>query len=187
MRPEKEIKVVEGEEGLNEKGLQTLYNQCFPSVQHMVITNNGDGDDARDVFQEAFIIFYEKQKEPGFILTCSASTFIYSIGRRLWLKKLGERNRFSGLVDENHEFVSVEEQFPEMMKKEKRIDLMHAGLQELGEPCATLLKDFYVSKMSMEDLTEKFGYTNADNAKNQKYKCLQRLKKYFFANYKNEL
>ena len=30
-----------------------------------------------------------------------------------------------------------------------------------------------------------FGYTNADNAKTQKYKCLMRLKKLFFAQYKN--
>jgi hypothetical protein len=32
----------------------------------------------------------------------------------------------------------------------------------------------------MDEIAEKFGYTNADNAKTQKYKCLQRLKKYFF-------
>jgi hypothetical protein len=32
----------------------------------------------------------------------------------------------------------------------------------------------------MDEIAEKFGYTNSDNAKNQKYKCLQRLKKYFF-------
>jgi hypothetical protein len=38
----------------------------------------------------------------------------------------------------------------------------------------------------MQDLTAEFGYTNADNAKNQKYKCLVRLKKLFFAHYKEE-
>jgi hypothetical protein len=38
---------------------------------------------------------------------------------------------------------------------------------------------------SMEEITEKFGYTNADNAKNQKYKCLKRLKKVFFDTYGN--
>ena len=54
----------------------------------------------------------------------------------------------------------------------------------LGEPCRTLLEDFYIKASSMQDITEKFGYTNADNAKNQKYKCLMRLKKMFFAAYK---
>ena len=32
----------------------------------------------------------------------------------------------------------------------------------------------------MSQISEKFGYTNADNAKTQKYKCLMRLKKLFF-------
>jgi hypothetical protein len=35
----------------------------------------------------------------------------------------------------------------------------------------------------MQQLAEMFGYTNADNAKNQKYKCLMRLKKLFFSQY----
>lgn len=37
----------------------------------------------------------------------------------------------------------------------------------------------------MQELALEFGYTNADNAKTQKYKCLVRLKKIFFAQYKN--
>ena len=57
---------------------------------------------------------------------------------------------------------------------------MNNSLIELGEPCSELIKDFYINKLSMEQIAEKFGYTNADNAKTQKYKCLQRLKKYFF-------
>ena len=37
----------------------------------------------------------------------------------------------------------------------------------------------------MNVIAQEFGYTNADNAKTQKYKCLVRLKKLFFAQYKN--
>ena len=37
---------------------------------------------------------------------------------------------------------------------------------------------------SMSEIAGSFGYTNADNAKNQKYKCLMRLKKLFFDQYK---
>jgi len=36
------------------------------------------------------------------------------------------------------------------------------------------------------EIAHRFGYTNADNAKNQKYKCLMRLKKLFFDQYKND-
>ena len=51
---------------------------------------------------------------------------------------------------------------------------------KLGEPCNTIISDFYLYDASMQDICEKFGYTNPDNAKNQKYKCLVRLKRIFF-------
>ena len=56
---------------------------------------------------------------------------------------------------------------------------------KLGEPCKSLLEAFYIEKRSMPEIAAHFGYTNADNAKTQKYKCLMRLKKIFFAHYKN--
>jgi hypothetical protein len=40
-----------------------------------------------------------------------------------------------------------------------------------------------LNKKGMQELASEFGYTNADNAKNQKYKCLMRLKKLFFSQY----
>ena len=56
----------------------------------------------------------------------------------------------------------------------------------LGEPCKSLLEAFYLKKKSMQEIAGSFGYTNSENAKNQKYKCLMRLKKLFFSQYKNE-
>ena len=63
---------------------------------------------------------------------------------------------------------------------------MDKALNNLGEPCKTLLEAYYMQKKSMVEIAGSFGYTNADNAKNQKYKCLMRLKKLFFSKYKNE-
>ena len=63
--------------------------------------------------------------------------------------------------------------------------MMEKAISSLGEPCKSLIEAFYIQKRSMQDIANQFGYTNADNAKNQKYKCLMRLKKLFFAVYKN--
>ena len=60
---------------------------------------------------------------------------------------------------------------------------MDRALNSLGEPCKSLLQGYYLKKMDMNALAAEFGYTNADNAKNQKYKCLMRLKKLFFSQY----
>jgi len=46
-----------------------------------------------------------------------------------------------------------------------------------------LLEAYYINRKGMTEISAEFGYTNADNAKNQKYKCLMRLKKLFFTQY----
>ena len=65
-------------------------------------------------------------------------------------------------------------------QKDMQFDKMKVALESLGEPCKTIIEDFYIHNHSMQEICEKFGYTNTDNAKTQKYKCLQRLKKIFF-------
>ena len=72
-------------------------------------------------------------------------------------------------------------------EREEQFYAMNQALEQLGEPCRSILKDFYINGHSMEEITQKFGYTNADNAKNQKYKCLKRLKKSFFEVFNNGL
>ena len=71
----------------------------------------------------------------------------------------------------------------DFLLKEKQIEIMDESLQILGEPCNTIIIDFYINKLSMQEIADKMGYTNNENAKNQKYKCLQRLKKIYFKNY----
>lgn len=64
--------------------------------------------------------------------------------------------------------------------------MMESAMNKIGEPCKSLLDAYYIQKKNMQEIATGFGYTNADNAKTQKYKCLMRLKKLFFAQYKNE-
>jgi len=156
----------------------------YPMVSHFILSNSGSPDEAKDIFQETILIFYEKIKDGSLTLTCQIKTYLYSVCRRLWLKKLAEKNRFSGVIDsENFIGLTEESEMPE--ETEEKYAVMERAMNMLGEPCRTLLEDFYIKASSMQDITEKFGYTNADNAKNQKYKCLMRLKKLFFAGYKN--
>jgi RNA polymerase sigma factor (sigma-70 family) len=170
----------------NFQDTETIYRENFGLVQSFILQNNGSYDDARDVFQEAMLVLYEKSKDPNFSLTCQIRTYLFSICRRLWLKKLQQQNRYSTPVEGFDEVVPVEEEIAEKEKLDKDFALMESALRNLGEPCKSLLEAFYIHKKPMLDIAEDFGYTNADNAKNQKYKCLMRLKKLFFAQYNKE-
>lgn len=160
--------------------LNQLYVFYFPMALQLVLKNNGNEDDAKDIFQEAVIVLYNKVKSGNFELSSKLNTFLYSVCRRLWLKRLNQQSRNAGNVNDFEEFLAVEEDLTVFEEQDLKFKKMDAALRLLGEPCRTIIEDFYMNSRTMQDICEKFGYTNADNAKTQKYKCLQRLKKLFF-------
>ena len=160
--------------------LKRLYTTYFPMVLQLIINNNGNEDDAKDIYQEAIIVLYNKVKSGQFELSSKLKTYIYSVCRRLWLKRLSQMNRYGGDIRDFEEYLPVDDEVDSHSERDVQFDKMENALQLLGEPCKTIMEDFYIHNRSMQDICERFGYTNADNAKTQKYKCLQRLKKLFF-------
>ena len=94
-------------------------------------------------------------------------------------------NRYTPAVENLQDTVPVEEDLEENERINSEFQTMEKAINSLGEPCKSLLEAYYLEKKSMQEIALFFGYTNAENAKNQKYKCLVRLKKIFFAQYKN--
>ncbi len=170
----------------SEDMLGRLYKLHYPMVLQLVLMNSGSEQDAKDVYQEAIIVLCEKVYQGSFELNSKLKTFIYSVSRRLWLKRLQVKTRFSGELKDFEEIMAPEDELDHHHKKEENFLAMGVALQKLGEPCKTLIEDFYMHEQSMIQISEKFGYTNPDNAKTQKYKCLMRLKKLFFAEYSHE-
>lgn len=164
------------------RSIHKIYKSFYPSIAHMIISNNGSDEEAKDIFQEAVMVLYDKITQQKFELSSKLSTFLYAVSRRLWLKQLSRKGHSTNTLDisDFEDILHVEEDLQQHQEIENKFDQMNEAMIQLGEPCQTLLKDFYIKNLSMQDITNKFGYTNSDNAKTQKYKCLQRLKKIFF-------
>jgi RNA polymerase sigma factor (sigma-70 family) len=177
--------LLEGLAASDKKAVETIYTDNFNMVQALVINNNGSADDAKDIFQETIIVLYEKVRSGGFELNCQIKTFVYSVARRLWLKRLQQQNRYSSPGDNMETVVPVEDVLEDHEQRDSEFEMMDKAINSLGEPCKSLLEAYYLQKQTMQSIAASFGYTNADNAKNQKYKCLMRLKKIFFTHYKN--
>ena len=182
---EQEQILLKGLAGNDKNSVEILYRENYASIQSFILNNNGSVDDARDIFQEAMIVLYEKSRLATFSLNCQIKTYLYSICRRLWLKRLQQLGKFSTQVESLEEIIPVEEDIEDHEKKNNDFILMEHSMAKIGEPCKSLLDAYYIQKKHMQDIAGEFGYTNADNAKTQKYKCLVRLKKLFFAQYKN--
>lgn len=179
-----QIALLEGLARQDKQAIETIYKEHFNLIQTLVLNNNGSAEDAKDIFQEAMIVLYQKVQSGTFELNCQLKTFVYSICRRLWLKRLTYQNRYT-LYENHDEFVLADEDLEDQEKRNTEFNMMEKAMNSLGEPCKSLLDAFYMQKKGMQEIAADFGYTNADNAKTQKYKCLMRLRKLFFSQYKN--
>ncbi len=182
---EKENELLKGLAAGDSASVASIYKENYAVIQSFILANNGSVDDARDIFQESMVVLYEKALDPSFSLNCQIRTYVYSVCRRLWLKRLQQRKKYPIQIDSLEEIVPVEDALEDHEQRNNDFLMMEQAISRIGEPCKGLLDAYYVHRKSMQEIASDFGYTNAENAKTQKYKCLVRLKKLFFAQYKN--
>lgn len=162
--------------------IRHIYKTFYPTVEKMVFKMNGSMDDAYDTFQDSVTILYEKAKKDELHLTCRLSTYLISIAKHVWLKKLSSKKRqsVSVLYDNLEESIQVDDDINRFFEFEQNVSKLTACFEQIGEPCKGILNAFYVENKSMQEIAVTFGYTNPENAKTQKYKCLNRMRKLFF-------
>lgn len=165
------------------EALTHMYQQYYKIWIGWMTQRGGQQEDGEDIFQEALVVLIQKAKDSEFKLHVQINTFFLTICKRMWYKKL-ERSPQVGSLNEDYDPVDAQasEVLDEHEEKEAAYNQMHSALNKLGEPCASVLKSYYIDNKSMAEIAELYNYTNADNAKNQKYKCMSRLKKIFFQN-----
>lgn len=181
----KEQELIRGLSLNDTSATETIYRENYHVIQNLVINNNGSAEDAKDIFQEALIVLYEKSRMAEFALNCQIKTYLYSVSKRLWLKRLQKNSWYELQSAEMEDLVFVDEDIAAHEKRNTEFGMMESAMANIGEPCKSILEAYYIRRQNMQEIADHFGYTNAENAKNQKYKCLIRLKKLFFAQYKN--
>ncbi len=165
---------------------ERIYQQQYHIINGWLIKNGGSSADAADLFQEAIVVLYGKAQDEDFRLTCSIGTYLFAVSKHLWYKKLQQQNRGPAILqsnigsDEDEIEIAYEDDINVHNEREAHYEQLDSALDQIGEPCRSLLKAYYHQDKSMQEIAADFGYTNPDNAKTQKYKCLARLRKLFY-------
>lgn len=179
--------VIQGILYSDDKALTFLYKEYSGMIENMVITNNGTKEDARDIFQDTIIIFYEKIKSGTLSLTCSIKTYLFSISRNLWLYRLRKTGRDNSLNESflvaEQEEIHVDYYYDGESNCENMVDFIHL----LGDSCKKILMFFYYEKLSTRDIAAKMNLAGSDYVKTQKYRCLQKLKSIYLNKKQNDL
>ncbi len=157
-------------QGQREKAFSKLY-ALYPKIERLVLSKGGQKQDASDVFQEALIILNRNLEKSDFKLTSSFYTYLYSVSRFIWkdVQKTFSKQELHGLngteVDLFHKVL-----------EEKQYQLAEHAFLELGKRCQELLQLFYVKALSFKQIALKMQFKSEKIAKNQKYKCLVKVK-----------
>jgi DNA-directed RNA polymerase specialized sigma24 family protein len=154
-----------------EKLFIALYKRAFPSVAKYVSKMGGSFEDAKDVFQDALIIYYEKAANSAIILHANEQAYLLGIAKHLWAKKFRAdiQNISLDVYGDEPGFTENENPLPSPIK------LMHY-LETAGQKCMELLKAFYYDKLPVNTISDIFGYSGVHSASVQKYKCLEKVR-----------
>jgi RNA polymerase sigma factor (sigma-70 family) len=142
----------------------------------MVLTNSGDAAQAKDVFQETIIAFYENVKEETFKGESAISTYLYSIARFKWLNQLKKDNVRTEHHTKASDIPHIEESAMSVfVENEKQAKVLEV-LALLGDSCKKLLIASIYHNQSMKEIVAELNYGNEQVARNKKYKCIKSLK-----------
>ena len=159
----------------DESALDYLYRKYYKMMTRIVLNNNGTEDEAKDIFQDALIVFWQKVIADQLVLTSKISTYVYSICLNLWRKELDRKSRLSH--EEKDSEVLMQHERDEM------IQIVNQCIEELGDTCKKILMYHYFDGLNMTEIAEKLGYANTDTAKTKKYKCKKKLDEVIKAKY----
>jgi len=157
----------------DDKTLEALYAANFYKTEAFVLANSGTAEEAKDIYQDAFIAVWQNIKAGRYVPQHGSSleAYLFQIAKYKWYDYLKAAKKISlSPVEDN---TIVEPAYND--DEERYIEKVQQHFKELGEPCRQVLKLFYFMKQSITKIAANFSWTEA-TAKNNKYRCLQRLR-----------
>jgi RNA polymerase sigma factor (sigma-70 family) len=154
--------------------LNHLYKEILPRIKKMILKNNGTQDDAKDIFQDAVLIFYNQVKSDKFYEDKDIGGFMYTVARNLWINKAKRDNKFVQMTDTETWEGSESDALDDLINEEKALAIEEV-MNKIGEECKKLLKYSIYEKLSLKEIAGKMGYSSEGVAKTYNYRCKQKL------------
>lgn len=156
--------------------VEEIYSRFSGKVKGMILNNNGNEDDAADIFQEALVDIYRKAVKGDFTLTCPFEALLIVICKNKWITALKKRQRSGVTFKEESVFNTGTDGFKEaeaVQRQNERRSLLERKFAELAESCRELLKLSWAGK-PMEQVAALLNVSYA-YARKRKSECMGKL------------
>ena len=160
------------------EAFELLYRRELPVVETQIMANNGLRSDAKDIFQEALVVLYNKIcQDEGFHMHTSLGGFLQAVSRNLWLKELRKAKRLINIEYLDEDELPVEDIIEENLVRDEQSKYIAKQIEKLGTPCKELLSLFYFHKKRIKEIAAIMNINSEQVVKNKKGKCLKAFKK----------
>lgn len=144
-----------------------LYDEVYPVVASLISRQGGSRAEAEDIFQDAVLVLLDMNQRETIR---DHRKYLVGIAKHLWLRRAKGGVRYLAL-DDFEQSLSI----PEAPSEEGQDALLRL-LQRSGSKCLDLLSDFYFAGLTIAEVANRHGFTNAHSASVQKHKCVEKLR-----------
>jgi len=155
--------------------LQQLYTDNYSAAERYILQNNGSIEEAKDVFQEAFIAVWKNIQLEKFIPQNEQSlkAYLFQVSKNKWISYL-RSSAYKKTTALKYDAVEVPDDDSNEGANEY-ISAVAKNIVKLGENCREVLTRFYYEKESLRTIAAFFGWTE-QTARNNKYRCIEKLR-----------
>jgi DNA-directed RNA polymerase specialized sigma24 family protein len=148
-----------------------LYEKAFPPFARFAGKMNAPFQDAKDIFHDSLVIYFEKSLEGSLEIQTSPEAYVVGIAKHLWLRKFrNDRSKIS--LDAIESAITLPADYYPTINENQLLRF----LERSGRKCLDLLRAFYYEKISLRKIAAEMGYRNEHSATVQKYKCIEKVR-----------
>lgn len=157
----------------NSKVLNELYQSSLPQIVRYVCQNNGDEDEAKDVFQDAVVSLFTTVKLGKYDLEKDVNGFLFFVSRNLWINRVKKRNKQTDLS--NIQTIHADESPVAYYITNDKEVLIDKFMNLLGSKCKEILKYVIYDNLSMKEIAKLMNLGGETVAKSTHYRCKQKM------------
>lgn len=150
--------------------LRKIYQTMFPLVAKMVEGQGGSVEDARDIFQEATIVIYNKAQSPDFSIQFQFNTYFTAVCRNLWLNRRSKKSASDVTIEDELKQLAESSNLELDYLSMERQQVFDEAFAQLGTDCQKLLRLFF-EKTPMAEIATEMGFASEGYARRRKFQC----------------
>ena len=174
----------------NNKILEKIYHENRSSFINWILKNSTyDTEVAVELYQKAFIILYLNVKNEKLIeLNSTLKTYLLAIAKNL-LKELNRSEKKNNLRLDDEVLnelnkVQVDNNILEKYNNSHNKEIVRSLLEEIGDPCKTLLTLIFIQNYATDAVVEAMNYSDERVVRKRKSLCLSRMRDMISSNLK---